>query len=323
MGLFNFIYKLTNILSNKRKIKVFVIIAIIILILFCWSRGAFAVEPTPEENNALMNYQLQMQNAALSYLEFLKNGNRLDNATFNQFLRYLPEYNIYISTSQSDNAQFLIYLYLTNVDGGRHYNDIASFTIDGTWSVGYDLQTGVYSGIQYPCKFAQFEGWCYRINRNGVSGLQTMEAPVWTNDFYLPDACFMVRSTKVQEFLEEYNAFNQLPTTYQTHDAETEAAISSGLTNTVNAVNNMNSTLQDVNSSVEDVNESVQDVNTSVMQAIEEITDPYVNVTQQQLPSQEVTDGTAEPLNTLFDYIKNAFTGEPTGFSLPLPFVRW
>lgn len=318
MGLFNFIYKLTNILSNKRKIKVFVIIALIILLLFWWSRGAFAVETTanPEDSASLTFYQLQLQQAWVDYMRFLKKSNLVSADSFNFLLNIINRQNVYIAPGYEQNVQFDVYTYIANRSDSPH-NSVDDFTMDGYWELGFNETSSgtIYSGTRYPCKIGNFQGGHFKVYQYNTITPNPSNVQ-WGFSFHIPDSCFMVRSTAINELLEEFNVYNELPTTYNTNDEELQALTQAGFANQVNAINNATSAINDVNSSVEDVNESV-------MQMIEEITDPYVNVSQQQLPSQEVTDGTAEPLNTLFDYIKDAFTGEPTGFSLPLPFVRW
>lgn len=317
MGLFNFIYKLTNILSNKRKIKVFIIIAIIILLLFCWSRGAFAA--TPEDASSLSFYQLQLQNACMSYLTYLYKQGTYDQAELNKLILLLKTRNVYVLTTQAEQGQFIIFTYYINQvrSDGTIYNSINDFTIDGSFFLGATQDSSgnvTVSGTEFPCKLASLAGSSTLIARPTSSN--TSISTIDSYRTYVPDACFGIRSNSINEFLTLVNAYSDVPPTYNTSDEELQAISEAGFENQVTAINQATSAINDVNSSVEDVNQSVNEM-------IETIVEPYVNVSQEQLPTQEVNDTTEDPLNTLFDYIKDAFTGEPTGFSLPLPFVRW
>lgn len=315
MGLFNFIYKLTNILSNKRKIKVFIIVLLVILLLFFWSRGSFAA--TPEEADALTNYQLCLQQAVFSQLTDLVRNGMWSPSQNQNFVNNVKWNFVYLNTTVSDNAQIIIHLYrLNRNDNGTIRNTPQDFTIDGSWEIGINSQG--QGSTQYPCKLAEFWGPSV-VYSYGTP--PTVSQPVFRS-FYLPDACFCVRSTSVNDFLEACNEVSELPTTYNTSDAELQAITRSGFQNQVNAINNMNETMQDVNSSVEDVNQSIQDVNQSVMDMIDTIVDPYVNVSQEQLPESNVQDENfTDGVDNLFMYIKNAFTGTPQSVSFPIPFT--
>lgn len=312
MGLFNFFYKLTNILSNKRKLRVFVIIVLIFLILFCWNRGAFAssaTEISPENNMALMNYQLILQDSMISYLEFLYSTEPTGfNKTNADLMLNSMRYNeIVVMPSTDLYSIWDVYIYSPNTSS----NNMAVFNTDADWSINFNQST------QYPCKVGIIE--CKTLYQVRNIWSTTNPTPIYTANPtapYIPEPFYLVRSNRVNEFLINRGLMSDLQPTYSTRDEELQAITSSGFQNQVNAINNATSAVNDVNSSVEDVNQSV-------MQMIEEITAPYVNVTQEQLPTQQVNDTSAEPLNTLFDYIKDAFTGEPQAFSFPLPFVRW
>lgn len=311
MGLFNFIYKLTNILSNKRKIKVFIIVLLVILLLFCWSRGSFAA--TPEEAQALSNYQLLLQDSCFSYLTYLYKTNKADVQKLYNFAAGIRNKNVYITTSVQDDTQFLIYTYQINVTGnGAAYNTVDDFTIDGSWELGV-LDGGVVSGTEYPCKLADFQGNVYNLKRESVGASNVLSNATWTH-FYLPDPCYCVRSSSINEFLELLNVYSELPTTYNTSDEELQALTQAGFQNQVNAINNATTAINDVNSSVEDVNQSVMDM-------IDTIVDPYVNLSQQQLPENNVQDPTTDGLDNIFTIIKEAFTGTPQSVSFPIPFT--
>lgn len=306
MGLFNFIYKLTNILSNKKKLKVFIIIAIVIVIVFAWSRGCFAAEPTPEQSQALTNYQLQLQYACFTYLSNMYKQGML-NSNVNS-LANLARCQVYVNTSISDKVKFVLHLYNIN-----YSTDGNSFTIDGSWSMGV-LNDGTISGTEFPCKLAQFNGQTIGIYGTVNTSQQPIVSTATPESFYLPSPCYNVRSTAINEFLELIGVFPQVPTTYNTNDDELQALTQAGFQNQVNAINNATSAINDVNSSVEDVNQSVMDM-------INTIVDPYVNVSQEQLPQSNVQDSTEDGLDNIFTIIKNAFTGTPQSVSFPVPFT--
>lgn len=312
MGLFNFIYKLTNILSNKRKLRIFFIIAIVVILVLCWSRGSFAA--TPEESQALSNYQLLLQESCFNYLTYLYRSGFYDNTKLMELANRIKSNNVYITTSVNSDVQFLIYTYKINVSTNNGaYNTPNDFTIEGSWELGV-MSGGVVSGTEYPCKLADFQGNVYVISRENVGASNVISSPTWTH-FYLPDSCYCVRSTKINDFLNLVNAYNEVPTTYNTSDEELQALTQAGFQNEVNAVNNATSAINDVNSSVEDVNQSVMDM-------IDTIVDPYVNVSQEQLPESNVQDESfTEGVDNLFLYIKNAFTGTPQSVSFPIPFT--
>ena len=327
MGLFNFFYKLTNILSNKRKLRVFIIIVLIFIIIFCWSRGAFAYSSssTPEDAQALSNYQLLLQESMITHLRYLYQDrpSGFDESVFRDLCNKLYFFNVFVSpgnySGNPGNTLFEVFTYsMTNT------NTADIFTTQGEWSIG------ITSGTAYPCMIGDITANHFYKVVQGGGGRAT---PLYVQSnylFHLPDACYLIRSTYIDEFLNEMGYSNRLnTTTYKTHDEETSALISSGFSKQVNAINqantainNVNNSVQNVDNSVQDVNQSVQDVNQSVQEMIDTIVAPYVNVTQEQLPTQEVNDTTQDPLNSLFDYIKDAFTGEPKGFTIPLPFVR-
>ena len=311
MGLFNFFYKLTNILSNKRKLRVFIIIVLIFIIIFCWSRGVFAVE-SADNDQFIMDYQLILQQNFTSYFRYWCRKKPVDysdskrNDILNRF-----QYNCMYCTVPPGQSNELLYVYSYVPNNNYYHNNSNVFTIDGTWSVGFN------SGTQFDCKLGYITPNAFLIISiaNGVFSIDYNNSPN-LSDVLMPSSCYDVRSSSLDLLLKDFNMSSSLPTTYNTNDDELQSLTQSGFANQVNAINNVNSSVQDVNSSVEDVNQSV-------MEMIDTITAPYVNVSQDQLPTQSVNDTTEAPLNSLFDYIKDAFTGEPTAFSFPMPFVRW
>lgn len=183
------------------------------------------------------------------------------------------------------------------------------FTIEGTYS------TGLNSGTPIDCMLGSVTSdWNFIIYASGASN-DTPTYNTGATSVLMPSACYNVRSTYINEFLDEIGYYSSLQSTYTTHDAELQGVVSSGFQNEVNAVNNVNNTLQDVNSSVEDVNQSVMDM-------IDTIVAPYVNVTQDQLPQSNVQDSTEDGLNNIFLIIKNAFTGQPQSVDFPIPFTN-
>lgn len=312
MGLFNFIYKLTNILSNKKKMRIFLIIAIAIVLVFCWSRGAFAYSSysTPEDAQALANYQLLLQESMITHLRYLYQSrpSGFDETVFKDLCDKLYYFNVFVSPGNySGNPASTIYEVFTYNMSSSNNADI--FTTQGEWSIG------ITSGTAYPCMIGNVTAnHFYKVVQGG--GGRTTPLYVQPNYvFHLPDACYLIRSTYIDEFLNEMGYSNKLnTTTYNTHDQETAALISSGFANEVNAVNNATTAINDVNSSVEDVNQSVMDM-------INTIVDPYVNVSQEQLPQSNVQDTTEDGLNNIFLIIKDAFTGTPQSVSFPIPFT--
>lgn len=97
MGLFNFIYKLTIIFSNKKKLKVFIALALVIMLVFVWSKGVFA--STPTDDIAIQNYQLLLQENFISYLRsiYQYRPSNWNQSNFNQLVSRLILHQVYIS----------------------------------------------------------------------------------------------------------------------------------------------------------------------------------------------------------------------------------
>ena len=216
MDFFNFIYKLTNILSNKRKIKVFVIIALIILLLFCWSRGAFAYSSpsTPEDAQALVNYQLLLQESMISHLRYLYQSrpSGFNETTFRDLCDKLYYFYVFVSPGNySGNPSNTIYEVFTYNMASSNNADI--FTTPGEWSIG------ITSGTAYPCMIGDVKANHFYKVVQGGGGRTT---PIYVQSdytFHLPDSCYLVRSTYIDEFLNEMGYSNKLnTTTYKTHD---------------------------------------------------------------------------------------------------------
>lgn len=311
MGLFNFIYKLTIIFSNKKKLKVFIILALVIILIFAWSRGAFAYSSysTPEQSQALTNYQLALQESFISYMKYLYrfHDNPSYSTLFDEICSNLYKYNVFVSPGNYDQdyAIFEIFIYQQVPS-----NNADIFTQQGEWSVG------INSGTAYPCMIGNVQALGYYKIIQAGGNRQTPVKVSSNYTFHLPDACYLVRSVYIDEFLGDLGYYGQINnTTYNTSDEELQQIASSGFSDIVDATNDVNNTLSDVNSSVQDVNESVIDM-------IETIVDPYVNVSSQQLPTDNTTDPTSTGLNSIFTMIQTAFTGAPTSVTFPIPFTN-
>lgn len=308
MGLFNFLYKLTNIFSNKRKLKVFIILGIILFIVFSWSSGVFATSPT--DADALTNYQLALQQAIFSQLtDMVKMGQFIPSNNTN-FINNIKENFVYLQPSVNENAQMIIHLYrLNRNDNGTIRNTPQDFTIDGSWSV---TNTGTTASTEYQCKLAQFWGpsSVYYYGRP-----PTITTPQFIS-FYLPDACFCVRSTAINDFLSACNEVSELPPTYNTSDAELQAITRSGF-------NNLNNTLQ---TQTQTMTNSINSASTSITNSVDNLTNTIEDTTtddsQVEFAEDNNQDITSGFFTGLYDSFENAFVNTDYKFvSFPIPFT--
>ena len=314
MGFFNFLYKLTNIFSNKRKLKVFIILSLILILVFCWSRGCFAA--TPQEAQALTNYQLKLQESCFNYISYLYRSGFYDSSKLMELANRLKSNNVYVTTSVNSDVQFLIYTYKINVSSGSGaYNTVDDFTIDGSWELGV-MSGGVVSGTEYPCKLADFQGNVYTIKRENVGTANVISSPTWTH-FYLPDSCYCVRSTSVNEFLDLVNAYSELPTTYNTSDAELQAITQQGFDDVTLKIQ------QQTNTMTNSINNASTSITNSVDNLTNTITDTTTDDNQVQFAQDNNQDLTSGFFTNLFNSFKNAFTNNNiVGVEFNIPFTN-
>lgn len=314
MDFFNFLYKLSNIFANKRRLKFFIVVGLILLFLFASSKGVFAA--TPEESEALTNYQLLLQQEAFTYLKNLYNQNLLNASTFNQFKYILTNYHVYVTTSSNPNAQFIVYLYVANAarsDGTNQYNTNDDFTIDGEWSVGI-LSDGTTSGTAYPCKLANFYGRSFVINRANVEGLDSL-VDYGFGYFYIPQPCYLVRSNAVIEFCEYFNLYNEVAPTYSTSDEELQAITSSGF-------QDLNNSIATTNNELSEANDNLNSINNEVSATNDFLNDTSVDESIVSLPSENNEDVTLGFFTGLLQTFTDNFTSRTIReVEVPIPFT--
>lgn len=219
MGLFNFLYKLSMIFTNKKRLKFFIVASFVILIIFACSRGVFAAEPTPEETQALTYYQLVLQENVIDYLKLMyqTKPNGFDNSAFNTLVTAMTYHNFWVDIPTGDpNCMATLYFY----NAGTTDNNPNIFNVEGTWSIGLN------SGTEYNCLLGNITPrYACRVMLTG-GGRTT---PIFNDSptsHYMPSAFYMVRSTYVNEFLEEMGKLSSLNTTYSTNDDELQAITS-------------------------------------------------------------------------------------------------
>lgn len=318
MGFFNFLYKLTNIFSNKRKLKVFIILALILILVFCWSRGCFAVESVanPQDSASLIYYQLQLQQSWVDYMRFMKKANLISNDTFTFLLAIISRQNVFVSPGYQENVQFEVFTYLANRSDTPH-NSVDDFTQDGYWELGFNETSSgtTYSGTRYPCKIATFQGGYFKVYQYNTVTPNPSNVQ-WGYQFHLPDSCFMVRSTAINDLCEEFNLYNELPTTYNTNDEELQALTQAGF-------NSVNSKIEQ---QTQEMTNSIDNASTSITNSVDNlnntITDTATDDNQIQFAQDNNTDLTSGFFSNLFNSFQNAFTSNNiVGVEFKIPFT--
>ena len=303
------------IFSNKKRLKIFIVIGLIFLFIFACSHGVFAytTDATPTDAEALMNYQLALQESMISHLRYLYQSkpSGFSESTFKDLCDKLYYFNVFVSPGNyQGNPNSTIYEVFTYNMASSNNADI--FTTPGEWSVG------ITSGTAYPCMIGDVvANHFYKVVQGG--GNRTTPVYVQANyTFHLPDACYLVRSTYIDEFLTEMGYYNKLhPTTYSTSDQELQAITRSGFNNLNNSINNQTSQMTN----------SINDASTSITNSVDNlnntITDTTTDDSQVQLAHDNNQDLTNGFFTGLYNSIEDAFTDNGYKYvQFPIPFTN-
>lgn len=293
MDLFNFLYKLSNIFTNKRRLKFFIVLGLIIVFVFVLHSKGFC--STSQDDETLMLYQLQLQENFIQYMRRLYQNkpNGFDQSAFNNICTRLLYYQTYVTIPTGDtNCLYWVYFYEPN----NSVNNPNIFNIDGTFSVGLN------SGTEIDCKLGNITcAWSGRVYQSG-GGRTTPIYSTTSTSTYIPSAMYMVRSTYITEFLEDIGYFPSLATTFSTNDEELQAINQQGF--------------EDVTSGLSDVNDSINNVENT-------LTDTATDDNQVAFVSESNEDITSGIFTYIYNQLKNSLSSQSAfAFQLTIPFTN-
>ena len=309
MGYFNFFYKLSMILSNKKRFKIFIVIGLICLFIFACSRGVFAAV-TPEDTNALMNYQLQMQKSMIDYVKFMYQTNvtGFNKTDADKLLESLLYNYCWVEPSNSSYGIFNVFIYSPNTGA----NNMVNFNTEGTWSIDVD------EGTQYPCMLSNITiKHMYTIYNVWNVNNPTPKRYDISTSYLIPEGFFLVRSNAINDFLAEKGKFSTLTPTYATSDEELQAITRSGFQDlnsniqqqTQQMTNTINNASTSITNSVDNLNNTITDTTTD---------DSQVELAQDN--NQDLTNGF---FTGLYNSIEDAFTDTSYKYiNFPIPFTN-